>query len=387
MTSPADTVVGGNNRLISLDLLRLLAVAMVLGRHLEVPPGDWIPTLRPAVMFWNTGGALGVDLFFVLSGFLVSGLLFSEFKKHGEISLSRFYVRRAWRIYPAFYTLVIITYFFSWWLTGWKMHDRQLFSELFFLQNYQQGYWNHTWTLALEEHFYILLPLALLAMVRRNPKSANPFRAVPYGVAAIVLLIPVVRTVNFAVRSDYSYHTHAWATHLRIDALVFGVGLAYAYHFYERQFRKLMTPLRHGMIALGIAIFTMSLWLPFSLSSFGIHTIGFTINYLGAAALFVGVMLCRIPDNGLTRAMAYLGSHSYSIYLWHMALMYWAMPSLKASLPWEARTLIYLSGAFAIGIGMAHLIEAPVLRVRDRWYPSRTAPAHSAPEVTLRVAA
>jgi peptidoglycan/LPS O-acetylase OafA/YrhL len=328
-----------------------------------------------------------VDLFFVLSGFLVSGLLFSEYRKRGEISLARFYTRRAWRIYPAFYTFIIFTYFFSWFVMDWKMRDRALFSELFFFQNYQQAYWNHTWTLALEEHFYILLPLALLAMVRSNPGAANPFRAVPYLVAASAVLFLGVRALNFFLRTEYSYYTHAWPTHLRIDALIFGVGIAYAYQFHRQSFDRVMRPLRYPMIALGLALFTTSLWLPLPMDSFAIHTYGFTQSYLGAAALLVGAVMCRIPNIAVTRGMAYLGSHSYSIYLWHMALMYWAMPSLKTSLSWEVRTLIYLVGAFAIGIGMAHLVEAPVLRLRDRWYPSRTAPVHPGAEAPLRIAA
>jgi peptidoglycan/LPS O-acetylase OafA/YrhL len=374
MTPTATPAPVGHSRLISLDLLRFLAIAMVLGRHMEAPP-ESLGAIKPLFDAWYNYGGLGVDLFLVLSGFLVSGLLFVEYKKLGEISVKRFYVRRAWRIYPAFYVLIVFSYLFSWLVIGWKMRDRQIFTEVFFLQNYQQAYWNHTWTLALEEHFYILLPLMLLGLTRRNPGVANPFHAVPWIVAASTVGFLAIRIVNYLVRGEatYSFYTHAWASHLRMDSLLFGVGLAYAYHFHEEAFRRWLRPLRYPLLAVGPVVLTSSIWLTVNRSSFAYHTIGLSLAYLGAAAMMVGLLMCQVPRNRVTEALAALGTHSYSIYLWHMALMYWAIPGLRDSVSWELRTLLYVVGAFVIGISMAKLLEAPLLRLRDRKHPSRIA--------------
>ena len=81
----------------SLDVLRCVAILLVLGRHLDYYP------------LWSKIGWIGVDLFFVLSGFLVSGLLFHEFKEHGRINFRRFILRRGLKIWPAFYTYILIT--------------------------------------------------------------------------------------------------------------------------------------------------------------------------------------------------------------------------------------------------------------------------------------
>jgi len=103
-----------------------------------------------------------------------------------------------------------------------------------------------------------------------------------------------------------------------------------------------------------------------------VHTFGFTVHYLGTGALMVGVMLCEVPNNWLTDSLAKVATFSYSIFLWHMALMYWAMPHLRAlSISWELRTAIYMLGAMAIGTTMAYLLELPLLRYRDRKFPSR----------------
>jgi peptidoglycan/LPS O-acetylase OafA/YrhL len=124
-------------------------------------------------------------------------------------------------------------------------------------------------------------------------------------------------------------------------------------------------------MVMGVATLGSFLYVPIPPSHLYIHTLGFTQFYLGSAALMIGVLLCQIPTNAVTRPLAALGSHSYSIYLWHMALMFWAIPHLQ-HWSWHARTLLYFVGAFVIGVAMARLVELPMLRLRDRLYPSRT---------------
>src|SRR5207249_3526564 len=131
-------------RLGSIDLLRGVAILLVICRHWNISP------------FLGHVGWLGVDLFFVISGFLISGLLFSENEKHGKVDFLRFFIRRGFKIYPLFYTLIGLTllvyYFFD-----ISFSYKNLLPELFFFQNYFAGLYLHTWSLALEEHFYILL--------------------------------------------------------------------------------------------------------------------------------------------------------------------------------------------------------------------------------------
>ena len=370
MTSSASLPIAGASRLASLDLLRLLAIVMVLGHHMEQPPSELPGPLKAGFDIWLNLGGLGVDLFFVLSGFLVSGLLFAEYKKYGEISIKRFYLRRAWRIYPAFYFFIVFTYLFQLFVVGEKMHDRPLFSELLFIQSYQAGFWNHTWTLAVEEHFYVLLPLLLFLLIRRNRGEHDPFRAVPYLVAATSLLLLGVRIVNFWARSDFSFCTHVFPSHLRMDSLFFGVLIGYVYHFHGDWFVRTFRPWRYALIFLGVGLFSVVLCVEHFFNFY--HTFGFTQRYLGAAALLVGTLMCKIPKNWLIVTLAALGSYSYSIYLWHMAIFYWATPHLRdAGVSWQMRTAIYMAGAFVIGIAMARLLELPVLQFRDRMFPSR----------------
>src|SRR6185295_15310789 len=86
-----------------LDVLRGVAVLLVLFRHFDTPPEELMHPVRAVVMWLNRVGWIGVDLFFVLSGFLVSGLLFEEYERHGTLRVGRFLVRRGFKIYPGFY--------------------------------------------------------------------------------------------------------------------------------------------------------------------------------------------------------------------------------------------------------------------------------------------
>jgi peptidoglycan/LPS O-acetylase OafA/YrhL len=177
-------------RSVGLDLLRALAVLLVLGRHMN-PPGDSEPEwVRAFAEVWIYGGWIGVDLFFVLSGFLIGGLLFAEHVRHGTIHVGRFLVRRGFKIYPAFYAFLALTVVYLRVRYGGYPPRAHIIADALFVQNYADSLWHHTWSLAVEEHFYILLPAVLAGMLRLDrrsaiakgsslPMAADPFRKLP----------------------------------------------------------------------------------------------------------------------------------------------------------------------------------------------------------------
>lgn len=149
-----------------LDILRCIAVFSVMILHGNIWP------------FFGRIGWVGVDLFFVLSGFLISGLLFSEYKTRNSISFKRFFIRRGLKIYPAFYLFLFLTGILSRIVFRTHLQVTNYLHEIFFTQNYWQGVWDHTWTLAVEEHFYVFLPVLLLFLVKFS--SNRQVRSAPF---------------------------------------------------------------------------------------------------------------------------------------------------------------------------------------------------------------
>jgi peptidoglycan/LPS O-acetylase OafA/YrhL len=361
-------------RLASLDLLRLLAIVLVLGRHMEqVPPylaNDWNAILA----IWYRGGWVGVDVFFVLSGFLVSGLLFAECKARGRISIGRFYMRRGWKIYPPFFVLIGVTLLANA-STDTAMPTSAIASEVFFLQSYVQGLWNHTWSLAVEEHFYLLLPLVLLLVLRMKRAASEPLKPVITIAAYLAAGSLLLRLLHWYYRPSFSYLDDFFASHLRLDSLFFGVVISYAYHFHTDRFVTVLSAWRRWLIGGGLLCLTPAFMFAPETTPF-IYTAGFTLFYLGSGMLMVGVLLSRPPRSRIMAVTASLGAYSYSIYLWHMPVARWGalLVSRAFDIPlgYADRAVIYVFGSVVAGVVMAKLIEVPALRLRDAWFP-RTA--------------
>jgi len=356
-------------RLAALDLLRGVAILLVMGRHMYVTE------------LWHRVGWLGVQLFFVLSGFLVSGLLFREYQQHGKLDLRRFLVRRALKIYPGFFFFLLVTLTLGH-FSPKPPHGGQVASELLFLQSYLPGYWPHTWSLSVEEHFYALLTLGMLVASRRD--TADPFRAIPRVTLAIGICCLAARCVTSALL-PFDPQTHFFPTHLRLDALAFGTLLAYWHHCRPGDLARFMDRRRTPLLLFAVlALASVSV---VDLRAGAVMTTaGLTVSYLGAGALLLcllyarqGVVAARQPVPG--RFLCWLGRNSYAIYLWHMAVAVWGVGKVKTlfapQMPYPVELVLYFGMSIALGALATWWVEQPVLRLRDRWYPSRS--GHVAP--------
>jgi peptidoglycan/LPS O-acetylase OafA/YrhL len=380
-----------------IDILRAGAIFLVLGRHMgagvatiflvlgrqmePVPGSSSSGVFSVAHWFsqlWLRGGWIGVDLFFVLSGFLVSGLLFREHQRFGSISAKDFLIRRGFKIYPAFWILIGATAL--WTLLHHDFHPVPIFSELFFIQNYAYGIWGHTWSLAVEEHFYILLLLLFLFLARRNLQ--NPFRSIP-GIFCLIAVVSICLRIFVSSQTPFSPRTHLFPSHLRMDSLFFGVLISYYYCYHPSQFLSAAIRFRIPALALGVAALAPAFIFPVEATPF-MSTIGLTSVYIGSGLILISFLAFHIPENKLVTSVAYIGSHSYSIYLWHVPLAIWGMPLLSRALGqhlnWGVYCISYFLGSVLFGITAALAIEFPFLRVRDRWFPSRAKPLEIASE-------
>jgi len=334
-------------RNLSLDVLRCVAIMLVLGRHVD---HYW---------FWNRIGWIGVDLFFVLSGFLVSGLLFQEFKNHGHIDIRRFIFRRGLKIWPAFYVYIGVTATITA-LIQWQRNAhfpvRSFAVTSLFLSNYFPGgprLFAHIWSLAIEEHFYLVLPF-LLAGVILCSRRKNPFSSIPWIFTVISIACLSLR-ITTEPRGIYY-----WTTHTRIDSLFAGVTVSYFYHFNSAWFARLT-----GNYALWIATVCCLPVAFFTEESRIMQTIGLSLLYVGFSFLLAWAVI-RTPSTKagipVARMAAAIGFYSYSIYLWHR-LFAFVLSNYPSTLAFWA----YIVLAIGMGVVMSKLVELPALRLRAKW--------------------
>lgn len=352
------------SRAVELDFLRGVAIIAVMGYHFRsVDPGSAVVSIAqyPFTHF----GREGVNLFFTLSGFLVGGLLLKQYAEHGEIDARRFIVRRMFKIWPAYYVLIAFHA-----LVRRHPLDSFLVQNLTHLQNYLGTSISQTWSLAVEEHFYLFLPAVLLLFARWR-----------LGMRTILATLGLVCLTVLALRSIAVAHGRLDAafayTQYRIDSLLAGVMLAAVYwmapDIYRRLARRtwLLVVLVVGLVA----------WLGFGTPHDALdESIGYTIQSIGFVALIVLLLehAGTIRDARWFRAIAWIGVYSYGIYLWHsIALAPGDMLIAKATSAGMPRLIVWggalvLQATIAIGVGYVttRAIEFPFLRLRNALFPA-----------------
>jgi peptidoglycan/LPS O-acetylase OafA/YrhL len=370
---PAPEVTTSASRKIrSLDGLRTISVGLVIISHLRGP--SWASTKAGALFFRCFDGALGVNVFFVISGFLITGLLLREKDGMGGISLGRFYSRRAFRILPALYFLLLNMLIlracgqiqFSW---------ATFLGALFFFSNYTQISASypiaHTWSLSIEEQFYLLWPTILSRLNRRQAIRSC---------LVLIACAPLIRTAHYFLFPDRRVDMWQYS-HVRYDSLLAGCALALLDEegWFQELGRKLVS-LRLHWAAIGFLLLGSPL-LEWKLQGKYLLTTGYSLQ--AASIMLVLFWAIRLAPHSLagrflnSRLMRHFGVLSYSLYLWQQVFLVGSSGPLS-KFPLNLICIV-LVAEFSYFV-----IESRMLRFRDRLLADPVASASSAAS-SLRV--
>ena len=347
----------------ALDGLRALAVLVVIAYHMHL---DWAP-----------GGLLGVTMFFVLSGYLITGLLLKEYDETGAISLSNFWLRRVRRIIPAVVfavlgTAVLCTIFNHALLT--KMRPDVL-PTLFFFNNWWQIFHNvsyfealgapspltHYWSLSIEEQFYLIWPIALLICMKAGVRRQTMQR----GIIVLIVLSALEMALLFDPSADPSrvyYGTDTRAFSLLIGALL---AFIWPYQKLTKRAGNRMTPAGRivfnvvgvlAVVGLIVMVVVTNGFEPF------IYRGGLVICSLLTA---VAIAVLVHPISWISKVFelppfVWIGKCSYSMYLWHYPIILLLTPAnLQGGTPWWL-CLVELVLIFAISAFSFYFVEDPI---------------------------
>ena len=309
---------GSRTRLLSLDCLRAFAVILVIIWHGPTKDNrvNSDITFLSNLNFW-----IGVDLFFVISGFLISNIFFKSIQSHKNLQLKRFYIRRAWKIYPTFYLSLFFFIYFDY-LFLWLNLDslEKILIEIFFLQNYFHSSLGVTWSLAFEEHFYILLPLIFYySLDSKGNIMVKKFRNI-----VIFIIIFVILIRNLCLLYDIDRYYLYRMTHCRIDSCFFGVLLAYM-----RIYHKYVIDLASNLyILIPFGLFNIIIIQSNDYQSPVMITYGYASLSIFFTLLTNFILNCQFPSNILIYSFAKIGESSYIIYLWHIPIYYFMKNTL-----------------------------------------------------------
>ncbi|SAK65519.1 acyltransferase family protein [Caballeronia ptereochthonis] len=353
------------NHVQELTGLRCVAVTMVVIGHAQhMIDGGYSGLLAPLRLI--SDGRLGVLIFFVLSGYLITSILNAEWKASGSIRLLPFYAKRALRIWPAFYMYLAIVAFMS--FAGLVDIDhRQVAVAALHLWNYSaiagmgslnaahaDGAWylGHFWTLALEEQFYWFWPPLLFHILKRGNQRA---------LVALIVLVPLVRIATYfaapSLRGQLSMMLHTG-----IDPILIGCFVA----LNKDGLKARVAALPWGPViptaTVLLLLFAVSA-LQAKLGGLWRATYGTTIE--SAMVGFVIVVLISQKDFWFSRLLrtapfVYVGTISFSLYLWQQLFS-------NVHSPVAYRFPLCVVGALAAATLSYYLIEAPFLRIKDRF--------------------
>lgn len=328
----------------SLDGLRAFSIALVIIAHL-VRQGT-----TPGYTYFESLGPLGVSIFFVISGFLITHLLLKERASTGRISLKRFYMRRFFRIFPPYYAYLLFLAVL-WGAHLVTLHLGCYLSAVTYVSDYYGSKymdWDliHTWSLSIEEKFYVFWPAVLFLFQRK--------RAAMVAIA-LFLVSPFLRVFTYAVAPSFRPHI-AYMFHTRIDTLMCGCLLALFYEdpAFGRLTRQLFKPAFLGAAAL--FLFVASPVCAFLFRGYYGVSVKPTLEAVSIGLLLLYVV--REPQSWLgrilnTRVIRHIGVISYSLYLWQ-----------QLCLPYLFFPLNVLLAVICAELSFG-LIERPSQRLRD----------------------
>jgi peptidoglycan/LPS O-acetylase OafA/YrhL len=368
----ADAQPKGDRGIPSLDGIRAVSITIVVLSHCFT---EKIP------------GGFGVTVFFFLSGFLITTLLRIEHQKYGHVSLRKFYLRRALRIFPSAYLVLVLTFGLAaiglLWIfdpngVGDHITKRAVLFHAFYLNNYYQTFFDNAnaphgtgvfWSLAVEEHFYLLFP-AMFILLHKLVGTPRKRVSIMLVLCAVVLAWRWIVMHHFAaifgisdpeISLSYAYR----CTDTRLDSIMFGCMLALVGNPYLDG--KWLSDKFWCYVATPLALLAL---LPTFLIRDEVfrQTFRYTMQSLALFPLFIAAV--RNPRHPMFAwlnwpSVKFLGVLSYSLYLVHLVIAFNVARDLPA-LPHLLRGTLSVAISVALALVMYRLIEVPLAGVRRR---------------------
>ena len=351
----------GIQHIPAIDGLRAIAVTAVIFYHLGF---TWIP-----------GGFLGVDLFFVISGYVITRLLLDSIERSGGLDLRGFYKARARRLLPPMIFMIVVTGFY---ITIWAQDSvRRFVTDVPFALTGSINWWlvakeqdyfeaigrppllQHTWSLAVESQFYLIWPIILLLVLKRFGKKIIPFAALLIALVSASLLFYV--SLQLDASSDVSHIYFGTDTH----SVGLFLGSALAVSWIPQNFKSEVSKRAQNFIDL-IGVFgligILASFLLIDESSPTAYKIAFPLAAVFGVAIITSIVhpASRFAPILQNRVLLWVGERSYAIYLWHWVIFQISRPSVDIEGEDWALIAVRILIVLALADISLKLVELPI---------------------------
>ena len=363
-----------HKRLHGLDHLRAFAICFVFLYHYQIfEHPEWLPNI--AKFGWT-----GVDLFFVLSGFLISSQLFFQIKNGVKISFKDFFLKRFFRILPLFWFVTGVYFLIP------LFREREalppLWKFLTFTQNLALnlqdfGTFSHAWSLCVEEHFYFVLPIVLIFLQRcKQFYNAYWVLILLFSLGLLVrlysweiLYLPHIDNENaWLFWLKYIYYP----TYNRLDGLLIGVSIAAVYQFLPSVWSRI-SKFGNYFLIVSIIILIAAYFLCYEEHSFYASIFGFTAVSVGYGFMVIGAIS---PSSFLyqyhSKVTTFIAMLSYGIYLIHKGIIHITqglLPYFEIDANSSLSLIICIISCIIIAFILHQVIEKPFMELRKKWVP------------------
>ncbi|MBC7934459.1 MAG: acyltransferase [Rhizobacter sp.] len=354
-----------------LDHLRALAIILVFLSHYNLLSHHKPTWLEDVAKF----GWTGVDLFFVLSGFLISSQLFAQIKQGQAISLKTFFLKRFFRIIPAY--LVVVAIYFTIPFFREKKGLAELWRFLTFTQNFgldlsKTKAFTHSWSLCVEEHFYLVLPILLILL-----QKLQGFKKAYWLLIILFLLGFATRIYSYEYFyepvSQQQYTWPVWyqyiyyPTYNRLDGLITGVTIAAIYQFLP-DFWSRLSKYSNSFLSTGLLLLTAAWFLCEDQMTFYASAFGFPLVSLGYGCLVIGAISSgNFLYKWNSRVTSFIATLSYAIYLTHKGVIHMTEEWLgKNEIDPHFMMLITMVSCTGFAMLLHWMIEKPFMKWRIR---------------------
>lgn len=361
------------NKIFGLDLMRVLAILLVLAAHCLWIYQDYSNLLTKAI---NFSGFIGVELFFVLSGFLIGKSLLRLFldQQYDWRRASVFLRRRSFRIMPNYLFVLLLNLLVAWWL-GYEVQDA--WKYFFFLQNFihpMLPFFPESWSMSIKEIPYFLLPLAFLVLAKIKNANRNK-----------LFLVIILTSIAAIMLAKIEYHLHtgnhtlaAWNVSLRsvalyrMDAVLVGILASWIQYNYLYLWIK---SVKATLVLSQLILATLAVLVGFVKLSIQDYPVFWNILFLPLISIASACLLPFFsewksgPDR-LREPIQFLGAISYSVYLLHYSfvlfLMKYFIDTTVFELSWlHGFTAVYLAITFMLSYVLYEFFEKPLMKIRE----------------------